>query len=163
MKIQEPEEACTSSTFKLNTQALLNSSTVDHIVFDTTPGHQLPPESLVWAQLVLTPSEMDPPETLPVPASSEIALGIKTTLMAQTQLVLTPLEMDQPETLPEPCEISLNIETPAPANQGTQAASGSNSESVDIVSWIYNSLGIDNLMVLMSVQPPNTDSVPGPP
>ncbi len=66
-----------------------------------------------------------------------------------------PSEHNIPEALPEQYSIEFQ------ANQDPQAAAdsepGINSEPFDISTWVFNSLGLQNLMALVSVQPAHAD------
>ena len=64
-------------------------------------------------------------------------------------------DLDPPETHSDQRE----IEFEATQDFQPEAASGIHSEPVDIAGWVFNSLGLQNVMALMSIQPPQA----GPP
>ncbi len=67
----------------------------------------------------------------------------------------SPPDLDPPETHSDQSE----IEFEATQNFQPEAASGIHSEPVDIAGWVFNSLGLQNVMALISMQPPQA----GPP
>ena len=99
------------------------------------------------------------PSKLQLESVSEAGHGLQTESLELARAQLSP-ELDSPEALPEQCEIEF------PKNQDfqPQAESGINSESENIATWIFDSLGIQNwtALVPMFTQPPQAGAA-GPP